>query len=76
MKREDENIALILSCTKRKDAEEPKRWANDLQPVRLFRNEEGEKIHSLAEQDVATDVDDHDPHLSSIPNLSENYAAL
>ena len=30
VKREDENIALILSCTKMKDAEEPKRRAYDL----------------------------------------------
>ncbi|ERH61985.1 hypothetical protein N172_12095 [Pantoea dispersa EGD-AAK13] len=48
MKREDKNIALILSCTKMKDAEEPKRWPYDLQPVRLFTAEEGEEIHSFA----------------------------
>jgi len=31
-----------------KDAKEPKRWPYDLQPVRLFKAEEGEEIHSLA----------------------------
>ncbi|MEB5838466.1 helicase RepA family protein [Pantoea dispersa] len=76
VRREDENIALILTCTKMKDAEEPKRRAYDLQPVRLFTDEEGEEIHSLAVRDVARDVDEHDPHLSSIPNLSENHATL
>lgn len=76
MKREGEQIALILACTKMKDAEEPKRRAYDLQPVKLFTDEEGEEIHSLAVRDVARDVDEHDPHLSSIPNLSENHATL
>ncbi|WP_288443368.1 hypothetical protein [uncultured Pantoea sp.] len=76
MKREGENIALILTCTKMEGAEEPKRRAYNLQPVRLYTDQEGEEIHSLALQDVARDVDEHDPHLSRIPNLSENHATL
>ena len=67
---------LIPNGTRVKDAEEPKRRAYDLQPVKLFTDEEGEEIYSLAVRDVARDVDEHDPHLSSIPNLSENHATL
>lgn len=59
-----------------KEAEELKRRAYDLQPVKLFTDEEGEEIHSLAVRDVARDVDEHNPHLSCIPNLSENHATL
>ncbi|MEB5973498.1 helicase RepA family protein [Pantoea dispersa] len=76
VKREDENIALILSCTKMKDAEEPKRRAYDLQPVRLFTDEEGEEIHSLAVQDVAREADEREPELAGVPNITGNHMAL
>ncbi|WP_081316024.1 helicase RepA family protein [Pantoea dispersa] len=76
VKREDENIALILSCTKMKDAEEPKRRAYDLQPVRLFTDEEGEEIHSLAVRDVSRDVTEQAPELSDIAKLTDNHIAL
>ncbi|MEB5838482.1 hypothetical protein MXF26_19730 [Pantoea dispersa] len=54
----------------------PKRRAYDLQLVRLYTDEEGVEIHSLVVLDVVRDVDEHDPHLSSIPNLSENHATM
>ncbi|MHB2095870.1 helicase RepA family protein [Pantoea dispersa] len=76
VKREDENIALILSCTKMKDAEEPKRRAYDLQPVRLFTDEEGEEIHSLAVRDVAREAEESDPDLIAVPKLSDNHLAI
>lgn len=47
-------VTPILNCTEMKDteAEEPKRQAYDLQPVKLFTDEEGEKIHSLAVREM------------------------
>lgn len=57
VKREGDQIAMILTCTKMKDAEEQKRGAYDLQPVKLFTDEEGEEIHSLAVRDVAREAE-------------------
>ncbi|WP_159378396.1 hypothetical protein [Pantoea dispersa] len=73
VKRENENIALILACTKMKEAEESKRRHYDLQPVRLFTDEEGEEIHSLAVRDVSREVSELAPELSDIVKLTDNH---
>jgi len=71
-----ERIAFILTCTKMMDAEEPKRRAYDLQPVKLFTDEEGEEIHSLAVRDVAREADEDEPELAGVPNITGNHIAL
>ncbi|PEI05881.1 hypothetical protein CRM79_01015 [Pantoea agglomerans] len=76
VKREGEQTAFILTRTKMKDAEEPKRRAYDLQPVKLFTDEEGKEIHSLALRDVAREVEESDPDLIAVPNLSDNHQAI
>ncbi|MEH3213630.1 hypothetical protein POV10_24840 [Klebsiella pneumoniae] len=53
VKREGEQIAFSLTCTKIDEAEEPKLRTYSLQPEKLFIDEEGETIHSLTVQDVA-----------------------
>ncbi|KAA6097099.1 MULTISPECIES: hypothetical protein [unclassified Pantoea] len=59
-----------------KDADEPKRRAYDLQPVKPFTDEEGEEIHSLAVRDVSRDVTELAPELSDIAKLTDNHIAL
>lgn len=67
---------MVLACTKMKDADEPKRRAYDLQPVKPFTDEEGEEIHSLAVRDVSRDVTELAPELSDIAKLTDNHIAL
>lgn len=76
VKREGDQIAMILTCTKMKDAEEPKRGAYDLQPVKLFTDEEGEEIHSLAVRDIAREAEEREPELAGVPNITGNHMAL
>ncbi|HBQ2129380.1 TPA: hypothetical protein L7O48_001353 [Klebsiella variicola] len=57
VKREGEQIAFSLTCTKIDEAEEPKLRTYSLQPEKLFIDEEGETIHSLTVQDVARNID-------------------
>lgn len=59
-------IALILTCTKMKDAEEPKRRAYDLQPVKIFTDEEGGESHSLVVRDVAREADELEQRMLSM----------
>lgn len=59
-----------------KDAEEPKRRAYDLQPVTLFTDEEGEKIHSLAVRDIAREADEREPELAGEPKTTGNHMAF
>lgn len=59
-----------------KDVEEPKRRAYDLQPVKLFTDEEGEEIHSLAVRDVAREADEREPELAGVSNITGNHTAL
>lgn len=76
VKREGDGKALILTCTKMKDAEEPQKKAYDLRTVELFQDDDGENICSLVVRDVARTAVDIDPALASISNLSENHATL
>ena len=50
VKREAEEQAFILSCTKMKDAEEPKSNAYELQQSELFVDTDGESVTSLARE--------------------------
>ena len=59
-----------------KDVGEPKRRAYDLQTVKLFTDEEGEEIHSLAVRDVAREADEREPELAGVPNITGNHMAL
>lgn len=76
VKREGEGKALILNCTKMKDAEEPHKKAYDLRSVDLFTDDDGEDICSLVVRDVARTAIEIDPALSSISNLTENHVSL
>ncbi|WP_187143667.1 hypothetical protein [Pantoea sp. FDAARGOS_194] len=49
-----------------KDAEEPKRRAYDLQPVKIFTDEEGEESHSLVVRDVAREADELEQRMLSM----------
>ena len=76
VKREDSHHALILNCTKMKDAEEPERKAYDLRPVDLYVDDEGERIGSLVVRDLPREAKETDPALVGVPNLTENHTAL
>jgi putative DNA primase/helicase len=80
VRREGEGGALILSCTKMKDAEEPPRQAYDLFPVDLYIDNDGDQISSLVLKDEGRPVseadDDSNPELAGISRLTENHMAL
>ncbi|MEX9582241.1 helicase RepA family protein [Providencia rettgeri] len=76
VRREDENKALILSCTKMKDSEEPQRHAYDLRTVELFHDEDDELITSLTVMDKPREVKETDPALVGITRLTDNHTAL
>lgn len=76
VKREGEAKALILSCTKMKDAEEPERRAYDLREVELYTDEDGEAIGSLVLRDMSREPNEVDPELEAVSNLSNNHLAL
>lgn len=76
VRREGDGGAIILSCTKMKDAEEPQEAAFDLRPVELFTDQESEVVSSLLVRDVPREVRDVDPELADINNVTGNHAAL
>lgn len=76
VKREDDAKALILSCTKMKDAEEPERHAYDLLTAELFHDEDGELVTSLTVIDQPRKVREADPALGGVSKLTDNHAAL
>lgn len=76
IKREDENKALVLTCTKMKDAEEPQRCAYDLRTTELFHDEDDELISSLVVMDAPREVKENDPALAGVARLSDNHVAL
>nr|WP_254711394.1 helicase RepA family protein [Pantoea cypripedii] len=80
VRREGEGGALILSCTKMKDAEEPPRQAYDLFPVDLYIDNDGDQVSSLVLKDEGRPVseadDDSNPELAGISRLTENHLAL
>ncbi|PHM42642.1 AAA family ATPase [Xenorhabdus szentirmaii] len=67
--------ALVITCTKMKDAEEPDTKAYDLRVVELFTDKEGEDITSLTLIDRPRDpVEEEETGL--IANKTDNHAAL
>ncbi|AYC17336.1 DNA primase TraC [Dickeya dianthicola] len=80
VRREADGQALILTCTKMKDAEEPPRRAYDLTAVNLYVDDDGEPVTSLVLRDegreVRDDPTDADPALSGITRLTDNHVAL
>lgn len=76
VRREGDGGAIILTCTKMKDAEEPKQAAFDLRLVELFTDRDGELISSLVVQDLPREAREPDPELADIKHLTGNHAAL
>lgn len=80
VRREGDGGALILSCTKMKDAEEPSRRAYDLNSVDLYVDNDGDLITSLVLNDEGREVREgdvaNDPNLAGISRLTENHVAL
>lgn len=76
IKREDENKALVLTCTKMKDAEEPQRCAYDLRTAELFHDEDDELISSLVVMDTPREAKENDPALAGVSRLTDNHVAL
>lgn len=76
VRREGEGGAIILTCTKMKDAEEPGQCAYDLKPIPLFTDSDDEDVFSLVVVDVPREVKGGDPELESVKNLTGNHAAL
>ncbi|MDE9563541.1 AAA family ATPase [Xenorhabdus bovienii] len=67
--------ALVITCTKMKDAEEPETQAYDLRVVELFTDKDGEDITSLALIDKPRDpVEEEETGL--ISNKTDNHTAL
>lgn len=80
VRREGDGGALILSCTKMKDAEEPPRRAYDLHSVDLYVDDDGDRITSLVLNDEGREARENDvtcdPDLIGISRLTENHFAL
>lgn len=80
VRREGDGGALILSCTKMKDAEEPSRRAYDLSEINLYVDDDGDHISSLVLNDEGREVRERDiaddPDLAGISRLTENHVAL
>ncbi|EAA8640591.1 hypothetical protein DZ685_13970 [Salmonella enterica] len=76
VKREGDGKALILTCTKMKDAEEPERKAYDLRTAELYTDEDGELVCSLVVHDEPREAKEVEPELASVSRLSDNHQAL
>lgn len=76
VKREGEARALVLSCTKMKDSEEPERHAYDLRQVDLYTDEDGDNVASLVVIDRPREVKEVEPELAGVSKLSGNHMAL
>ncbi|EBR5511538.1 AAA family ATPase [Salmonella enterica] len=76
VRREGEGGAIILTCTKMKDSEEPRQCAYDLKAVVLFTDDDGDDVRSLVVMDVPREVKGGDPDLEIAKNLTGNHAAL
>lgn len=73
--REGKGGALIIACTKMKDAEEPETKAYDLKVVELFTDADGEHITSLSLVDKPRDPQESD-EIEFIANKTDNHTAL
>ncbi len=67
--------ALVIACTKMKDAEELKEMACDLREVELFKDEGGELITSLVLEDKPRPPVELE-RIEYVANKTENHAAL
>ncbi|EBV0537736.1 hypothetical protein DNL98_10390 [Salmonella enterica subsp. enterica serovar Glostrup] len=76
VRREGEGGAIILTCTKMKDSEEPRQCAYDLKAVVLFTDDDGDDVRSLVVLDVPREVKGGDPELENVKRLTGNHAAL
>ncbi|AWX77830.1 TPA: helicase RepA family protein [Klebsiella quasipneumoniae] len=76
VKREGDGKALILTCTKMKDAEEPERKAYDLTTAELYTDDDGELVCSLVIHDKPREAKEVEPELASVSRLSDNHQAL
>ena len=76
VKREGDGKALILTCTKMKDAEEPERKAYDLRTAELYTDDDGELVCSLVVRDEPREAKEIDPDLIGVSKLSDNHMAL
>ncbi|HII3144451.1 TPA: helicase RepA family protein [Citrobacter braakii] len=76
VRREGDGGAIILSCTKMKDAEEPKEAAFDLRGVELFTDSDNDMVASLVVLDIPREAREIDPDLEKARNLTDNHAAL
>jgi len=76
VKREGDGKALILTCTKMKDAEEPERKAYDLRTAELYTDEDGELVCSLVVHDQPREAKEVEPELANVSRLSDNHHAL
>ena len=76
VRREGDGGAIILTCTKMKDSEEPAQAAFDLCTVELFTDSDNELVCSLVVRDVPREPRDVDPELDTVGNLSDNHTSL
>lgn len=80
VRREGEGGALVLSCTKMKDSEEPTTRAYDLSPLNLYIDNDGEEVNSLVVCDQGREVRDedtpYDAELAGVQRLTANHIAL
>ncbi|WP_244212686.1 helicase RepA family protein [Rahnella woolbedingensis] len=79
VRRESNGNALVLSCTKMKDAESPVPAAYDLTPATVYIDEDGEPVDSLVLNDQPREVQDGTdvyPELAGISHLTANHIAL
>ncbi len=67
--------ALVITCTKMKDAEEPEIKAYDMRVVELFTDKDGEDITSLALIDRPRDPVEAE-EIEHVSNKSDNHTAL
>ncbi|MEX0447229.1 hypothetical protein ABLA85_14035, partial [Xenorhabdus sp. SGI246] len=67
--------ALVMTCTKMKDAEEPETKAYDMRVVELFTDKDGEDITSLVLVDRARDPVEEE-NIGHVSNKTDNHTAL
>ncbi|MCE3118707.1 helicase RepA family protein [Enterobacter sp. ASE] len=76
VRREGEGGAIILTCTKMKDAEEPRATAFDLSEVEVFKDKDGDAVASLVLRDTPREPQEPDPELAGVKHLSDNHVAI
>ncbi|CDG16764.1 AAA family ATPase [Xenorhabdus doucetiae] len=74
-REEKKGGALVIACTKMKDAEEPETQAYDLRVVELFTDKDGEDITSLAVIDRPRDPVEEE-EIGLVANKTDNHTAV